>query len=165
MIAAHVSRLNGCEFCVGIHYDTLRSMGAADTVIDQLERGDLTDYVPCIDSTLRFAEHLTRIRRVFQVTTFNRCIKTAGPNKQLRTLQTSSPCLLRSIDLSMPSDSSVMLRTSRTSPQCYLETDISNWHVRCDDNSSHEFFELVSAYAAIDAFVRCNGLAVVQISS
>lgn len=60
MIAAHVSRINGCSFCVGVHYDTLRSMGIEESAIKQLARGDRSGFSPRLDSALRFAEQLTR---------------------------------------------------------------------------------------------------------
>lgn len=59
MIAAHVSRLNGCHFCVGIHNEALSSMGVAKPVLAQLEKGDLTEHSPKLDAALRFAEQLT----------------------------------------------------------------------------------------------------------
>lgn len=39
IIAAHVSRLNHCSFCLGVHKSTIRALGAKDEVLDTLEDG------------------------------------------------------------------------------------------------------------------------------
>ncbi len=59
VIAAHVSRLNGCGFCVGVHGETLRAMGVPESVVDRFIEGDPSAGSPRLASALRFAEQLT----------------------------------------------------------------------------------------------------------
>ncbi len=39
MIAAYVSERNGCKFCIGVHRETLHSLGVEDEVIDAIPTG------------------------------------------------------------------------------------------------------------------------------
>lgn len=61
ILAEHVSRINGCDFCVGAHRWTLSAMGVDWTTIDALADGErsthLTDKIRVL---LGFAEKLTR---------------------------------------------------------------------------------------------------------
>lgn len=60
MIAAHVSRRNGCAFCVGAHRWTLAALDVGWDVIDALEDApDSKALSPRLRAMLRFAELLT----------------------------------------------------------------------------------------------------------
>ncbi|WP_179954106.1 carboxymuconolactone decarboxylase family protein [Denitrobaculum tricleocarpae] len=62
MIAAHVSRRNGCGFCVGAHHWTLVAMGVdAETMdaLDALAAGDGEGLSSGLRALLRFADRLT----------------------------------------------------------------------------------------------------------
>jgi len=60
IIAAHVSGLNGCEFCVQAHIATLKALGASDNVIVALQQNS-TDALgdAAFQNILHFAEKLT----------------------------------------------------------------------------------------------------------
>lgn len=61
IIATHVSRINGCDFCVNAHRATLIAMGVNDSTIATLEDGPNIDGVrDQIKDLLVFAEKLTR---------------------------------------------------------------------------------------------------------
>lgn len=57
LIAAYVSHLNGCSFCVGIHKSTLAAMGVDREAIDT--GPDSTVLAEDMRQMLRFAEKLT----------------------------------------------------------------------------------------------------------
>lgn len=61
VIAAYVSHINGCDFCVGVHHATLKSLKTDEAVLGQLTDGPSSS---AIDDRLRavlsFAEKLTR---------------------------------------------------------------------------------------------------------
>ncbi len=61
VIAAYVSHINGCDFCVGVHHATLKSLKTDEAVLSQLTDGPSSS---AIDDRLRailsFAEKLTR---------------------------------------------------------------------------------------------------------
>ena len=60
MIAAHVSRRNGCGFCVGVHRATLASLGIEAKLIKALEEGsESAAFPPRFRAMLRFATKLT----------------------------------------------------------------------------------------------------------
>ena len=60
MIAAHVSRQNGCDFCVGAHRWTLAAMGVDQDTIDAVLDGARSHGLsPRLQSMLAFAETLT----------------------------------------------------------------------------------------------------------
>lgn len=59
MIAAHVSRINGCGFCVGAHYATLAAMGVAQGTLDALAAGEGEVLSPAVQALLDFADRLT----------------------------------------------------------------------------------------------------------
>lgn len=60
MIAAHVSRQNGCDFCVGAHRWTLAAMDVDRATLDALEAGPESEALPPrMRAMLRFAEKLT----------------------------------------------------------------------------------------------------------
>lgn len=61
IIAAHVSRLNGCDFCVSAHRATLLAMGADDDMVANLELGpDIDGIGNTVKQLMVFAEKLTR---------------------------------------------------------------------------------------------------------
>lgn len=61
IIASYVSHVNGCDFCLGVHHATLKSLKTDDNVLAQLTSGPQSS---AIDDRLRavltFAEQLTR---------------------------------------------------------------------------------------------------------
>ncbi len=60
MIAAHVSKRNGCGFCLGAHHWTLAALDVGWEVIEALESGDDSEEIsPRLRQMLRFAEKLT----------------------------------------------------------------------------------------------------------
>jgi uncharacterized peroxidase-related enzyme len=60
MLAAHVSRHNGCDFCVGAHRWTLAAMEIGWAVVEALEAGpDSEEFSPRFREMLRFATRLT----------------------------------------------------------------------------------------------------------
>lgn len=59
MIAAHVSRRNGCDFCVGAHRWTLAAMGVDAETLDALAAGDGAVLSPGMRALLDFADRLT----------------------------------------------------------------------------------------------------------
>lgn len=60
MIAAHVSKRNGCDFCLGAHRWTLAAMGVSWPTIDALERDPEGEGIePRLRAVLHFAEKLT----------------------------------------------------------------------------------------------------------
>lgn len=61
MIASHVSRLNGCGFCLGAHRWTLAAMDIDPATIDGVEAGaEAAPVGEAFRAILRFAEKLTR---------------------------------------------------------------------------------------------------------
>lgn len=61
MIAAHVSKLNGCDFCLGAHKWTLAAMDIDLRLIEAVEAGPDADGVDeKLRPVLRFAGKLTR---------------------------------------------------------------------------------------------------------
>ncbi len=61
IIATHVSRINGCDFCVGAHRATLAAMGVDDATVSTLEMGPNIDGVSDeVKDLLAFSEKLTR---------------------------------------------------------------------------------------------------------
>lgn len=61
MIAAHVSKLNECGFCVGIHKSTLAAMDISPALIDDIETGpDGASIDGKLRAVLTFAGKLTR---------------------------------------------------------------------------------------------------------
>lgn len=60
IIAACVSRLNGCQFGVGFHYETLRAMGFPEGALAQRKQGDHPENDSRMSSALRYVERLTR---------------------------------------------------------------------------------------------------------
>lgn len=61
IIAAHVSRINGCDFCVEAHRATLKAMGVDEITLSTLEQGpDIEGVSDQIKHLLMFAEKLTR---------------------------------------------------------------------------------------------------------
>lgn len=61
MIAAHVSELNGCGFCVGAHLATLRAMGEPEGVISELTKIPVSRRLPKkLTKLLEFAAKLTK---------------------------------------------------------------------------------------------------------
>ncbi len=60
ILAAHVSRQNGCDFCVSAHHWTLAAFGLDQALLDSLDRGAESPHLSTMLSTLlRFAEKLT----------------------------------------------------------------------------------------------------------
>ena len=59
MIAAHVSKLNGCDFCLGAHRSTLAAMDIDLALIESLEAGD-ADVDDRLRGMLTFAAQLTQ---------------------------------------------------------------------------------------------------------
>lgn len=60
MLAAHVSRRNGCDFCVGVHRWTLSAMGVEWRNVNALEDGpESPAFPPRFRALLRFATKLT----------------------------------------------------------------------------------------------------------
>ena len=61
IIATHVSRINGCHFCVGAHRATLTAMGVDEVTLETLEMGPNIDGVSDqVKDLLVFSEKLTR---------------------------------------------------------------------------------------------------------
>ena len=61
IIAAHVSRINGCDFCVEAHRATLIAMGVDDETVSTLDRGpDIAGVSDQVRHLLVFADKLTR---------------------------------------------------------------------------------------------------------
>ena len=61
IIATHVSRINGCEFCVNAHRATLAAMGVNGATLATLENGpDIEGVRDQIKHLLVFSEKLTR---------------------------------------------------------------------------------------------------------
>ena len=61
MIAAHVSKLNGCDFCLGAHKWTLAAMDIAPLVIEAVESDPGSEAVDDkLRPILRFAARLTQ---------------------------------------------------------------------------------------------------------
>ena len=61
IIAAHVSRINGCHFCVEAHRATLTAMGVDEATVSTLERGPKINGVRNqVKDLLVFSEKLTR---------------------------------------------------------------------------------------------------------
>ena len=61
IIAAHVSRINGCHFCVEAHRATLTAMGVDEATVATLEMGPNIDGVSDeLKNLLVFSEKLTR---------------------------------------------------------------------------------------------------------
>jgi len=61
IIAAHVSRINGCHFCVEAHRATLTAMGVDEATVATLEMGPNIDGVSDqVKKLLVFSEKLTR---------------------------------------------------------------------------------------------------------
>ncbi len=61
ILAAHVSSLNGCDFCLGAHRATLAAMDTGAEVIDSLEHGSKMEGVSDqLRAILDFATKLTR---------------------------------------------------------------------------------------------------------
>lgn len=62
VIAAHVSMLNGCDFCVGAHRETLRALGAEERLLETLTGGveGIEGIAPRTRALLQFAEQITR---------------------------------------------------------------------------------------------------------
>lgn len=61
MIASHVSKLNGCAFCLGAHKWTLAAMDINPNLIAAAEAGDDSNHLDeRMRSVLRFAAKLTR---------------------------------------------------------------------------------------------------------
>jgi len=60
MIAAHVSKLNGCDFCLGAHKWTLAAMDIGPAIIEAIEDGpDASEVDDRLRPVLRFATKLT----------------------------------------------------------------------------------------------------------
>ncbi len=61
ILAAHVSLLNGCDFCVQAHIATLAALGASDKVLNALEQNEASTLGDSsFQRLLEFAEKLTR---------------------------------------------------------------------------------------------------------
>ena len=61
IIAAHVSRLNGCDFCVSAHHATPAAMDVPDPTLDTLDQGaNIEGVSDDLRYLLVFAEKLTR---------------------------------------------------------------------------------------------------------
>ncbi len=61
MIATHVSKLNGCDFCLGAHRWTLAAMDIDLRLIEAVETDPASDEISeKLRPVLRFAEKLTR---------------------------------------------------------------------------------------------------------
>ena len=61
IIAAQVSRLNGCEFCLEAHRATLSAMDVPTDIVSTLEKGaDIEGVSDTVRHLLVFAEKLTR---------------------------------------------------------------------------------------------------------
>ena len=61
IIATHVSRINGCHFCVEAHSATLTAMGVDDSTVSTLEMGPNIDGISeQLKELLVFSEKLTR---------------------------------------------------------------------------------------------------------
>ena len=61
IIAAHVSKLNDCGFCVGVHKSTLAAMGEDAATIASIDEGPDSEAVPSsLRPVLTFAAKLTR---------------------------------------------------------------------------------------------------------
>lgn len=61
MIAAHVSKLNGCDFCMGVHHWTLAALDIDLHKIEAIEAGpEAADIDPKLRPILRFATKLTQ---------------------------------------------------------------------------------------------------------
>ncbi len=61
IIATHVSRINGCHFCVEAHRATLTAMGVDEATVSTLEMGPNIDGVnDQVKDLLVFSEKLTR---------------------------------------------------------------------------------------------------------
>lgn len=61
MVAAYVSLLNGCDFCIGIHYQTLEAFGVEQTTIVELKNEAAFETIQGgMMVALYFAEKLTQ---------------------------------------------------------------------------------------------------------
>lgn len=61
IVAAHVSRLNHCTFCLGVHKSTIRALGAKDEVVDTLENGTtMAGISESLRTILEFSTKLTQ---------------------------------------------------------------------------------------------------------
>ena len=61
IIATHVSRINGCDFCVNAHRATLSAMGVEEATLSTLEMGPNIDGISDqVKDLLIFSEKLTR---------------------------------------------------------------------------------------------------------
>ncbi len=82
MIAAHVSRLNGCAFCVGIHKATMLELGvdrrAADAVADGADAASVDGKLRAI---LDFAESLTMSPEIIGQTDVDAVLEAGWPEQ------------------------------------------------------------------------------------
>lgn len=82
MIAAHVSKLNGCDFCLGAHIWTLVALDIDFHTISAIEAGPETDGVDeKLRPILRFATKLTQTPEEVRQTDID-ALRTAGWSDQ-----------------------------------------------------------------------------------
>jgi AhpD family alkylhydroperoxidase len=61
LVSLHVSQLNGCAYCTGLHRDGALAAGQPAPKLDALARwADTPDFTPAERAALALAEHLTR---------------------------------------------------------------------------------------------------------
>ncbi|HBM87406.1 MAG: peroxidase-related enzyme [Parvibaculaceae bacterium] len=61
VIASYVSHINGCDFCVGVHHATLKSLKTDENVLGQLTDGPRSSAIDDrLKAVLTFAEKLTQ---------------------------------------------------------------------------------------------------------
>lgn len=82
IIAAHVSRLNGCQFCVEAHRATLAALGVNESTTATLERGPNIDGIePQLKDLLVFSEKLTQTPDDITITDID-ALKDKGVSEQ-----------------------------------------------------------------------------------
>ncbi|MEA3242697.1 MAG: peroxidase-related enzyme [Pseudomonadota bacterium] len=82
VIATHVSRINGCHFCVEAHRATLTAMGVDEATVSTLELGPNIDGVSDqVKDLLIFSEKLTRTPAEVTITDID-ALKNKGVSEQ-----------------------------------------------------------------------------------
>ena len=60
VLAAYVSKLNGCHFCVKAHKSTLQHLGASEALLSSIDQDfDCAELTPSLAALLPFAKRLT----------------------------------------------------------------------------------------------------------
>ncbi|WP_042421443.1 carboxymuconolactone decarboxylase family protein [Streptacidiphilus anmyonensis] len=61
LVSLHVSRLNGCAYCTGLHHEGALAAGQSAAKLTRLDSWeDSSDFTPTERAALALAEHLTR---------------------------------------------------------------------------------------------------------